>query len=130
MNKQRYSHIYVLERDDFSFREFDRYDQLMHCEEPDILDGLYEGWDSRANHLVFSWNTRLGIPELAIIKHNYISSFMDAVNEYIERCRVAGVSFSKESNQASSHLCNPKKLGVRVMEIRTLVEQQQTGTSP
>jgi hypothetical protein len=31
---------YVLERDDFSFREFTRTDDLDFCEQDDVLDGL------------------------------------------------------------------------------------------
>jgi hypothetical protein len=49
--------IYLLERDDFSFREFTCLRHLEFCEKDDVLEGLYEGWDSNCRHFMIPSQT-------------------------------------------------------------------------
>jgi hypothetical protein len=109
--------IYVLERDDFSFREFTRADDLDFCERHDVLDGLYEGWDSRGCHIAVHWDEIRDLPTALVDDENGAGVFAVAIERYAELCDNQGVKFNMRKKASSSRLCDPMFLRARLGQI-------------
>jgi hypothetical protein len=76
--------IYVLERDDFSFREFKSPEQLAFCERVDVLDRLYDGWDSMGRHFTIDWDDCRDEPTVRAAEETSLNAFSGAVERYAE----------------------------------------------
>jgi len=77
--------VYVLAKDDFSFHQFNSQAYRDWCEQPDIEDGIYEGWDSMGRHFSLTWNTERRKPAIVLSTEQDTSSFLRAALEY-QRC--------------------------------------------
>lgn len=114
MNAPTYP-IFVLEKDDFSFREVAFVGELDWYEWPDIAEGLYEGWDSSGRHFTLVWNSASGTREIVLDDQPSVTAFWQAVEKYAER-------FGKLSKKPRG-LCEPSALAEKVDEIA-----RQTGS--
>jgi len=109
--------IYVLEKDDFSFREFGSTRDLEYCEREDVLSGLYEGWDSTGSHLVITWNEALDLPLAVADDERALTAFKQAVERYRSACKQGSIEFHGYRNPDSGALCDPEYLMGRINQI-------------
>ena len=109
--------IYVLERDDFSFREFTRTDDLDFCERDDVLDGLYEGWDSQGCHIAIDWDENRDLPMALIEQENAAGEFAIAIERYADLCDKQGVKFDTRKKASKTKLCDPSYLRAPLGQI-------------
>ena len=109
--------IYVLERDDFSFREFTRADDLAFCEKDDVLAGLYEGWDSHGSHIAIRWDETSDLPTALVEAENGAGVFADAIERYKELCDKQRIKFDTRKKASHTKLCDPLYLRVRLQQI-------------
>jgi len=106
--------IFVLEKDDYSFREVASPKDLNWYEWPDIVEGLYEGWDSFGRHFVLAWNFAMRTPEVILEEQPDVAAFKQAVTEYAERY---GRLISKPRGY-----CDPDALKQKVDEIEKRID--------
>ena len=111
--------IYIFERDDLSFRKFDEFSDVYFCEKIDVLESLYEGWDSTGRHLAVVWDELADCPALREGEEN-LSGFIDSINAYSDACKVAGISFSEKHGKKKNELCDPSELRRCVESIEHL----------
>jgi hypothetical protein len=109
--------IYVLERDDFSFREFTCTDDLDFCERDDVLDGLYEGWDSQGCHIAIHWDENRDLPTALVEQENAAGKFAIAIERYADLCDKQGVKFDTRKKASKTKLCDPSYLRARLGQI-------------
>jgi hypothetical protein len=110
--------IYVLERDDFSFREFTCSEDLLFCEREDVLEGLYDGWDSCGRHIAIHWDDGRDIPTALVDQENSVGAFTEAVERYAERYDPQSLGFGARKKTANEALCDALYLRVRLGQIR------------
>src|SRR5262245_11281326 len=101
--------IYLLVRDEFSILELRRADDLDDWQDPDVLDRLYEGWDSAGHHFTVSWDARTNAPHLLVDLETSIDSFSRVVKEYGRGCAESKLKFDSPPRppKSASHLCDP-----------------------
>jgi hypothetical protein len=110
--------IYVLERDDFSFREFSCLRHVDFFEKDDVLGGLYEGWDSSGRHLNIHWDDDRDTATVLVDEHRSVGAFSDAVERYAEICQRHGLKFDGGGTVGYTRLCDPTYLRLRLSQIR------------
>src|SRR5262249_16187641 len=110
--------VFILESDDFSFREFQSADELQFCEEPDIVDGLYTGWDSRGRRLSILWDKASRRAVAVAEEETSLESCAAAVETYAQRCEEAGIRFPPRPRRSAASLCDPEVMRERIAELR------------
>jgi len=105
----KYYPIYLLDRDSFSFRELCTPNDLLFCEQPDVLDGMFEGWTTNCNHFDVLWNFTERVPFINVSSSNDVDSFLEAVLNYERLCNNNKIYFF-ENYYNNKSLCNHKIL--------------------
>ena len=84
--------LFLLVLDEFTFYCIRSPLELSDCEEPDVKDGLYEGWDSTGRHFRVIWNDLTHSPEAIPEEARSVREFAEAVRLYRARNHALGMA--------------------------------------
>ena len=103
--------LFVLEKDDHSFREVKNYEELSWYEPIDVRDRLYEGWDSSGRFFRLLWDER-GRKRIVEVQERFdIMAFEVAVQKYKD-------ALSSTKKRVPKHLCAPEYLEAKIAELK------------
>ncbi len=94
--------LYILEEDDFSFRQVQSELELDWYERTDIEDELYRGWDSHGHPFRLTWDIGKRRPDLELSNQPDWEGFESAVERYLIR--------TKSVDNFPPGYCNPSYL--------------------